>query len=192
MTKLVVCVVCWSTSAFAGRATAPPASTPIALPDGMKLAAPAKLPDTPAFKPRPTGWWKKKQPCPKGAKLSREKIDSHLSAVVCREKGDKQHGPGLAMWDGEKPYEDSWSDHGKENGTRWTWMQNGTLDHTESWVNGVLQGPAEEWSGGHKLREGAYLDGKKHGEWTDYMPTKLVLHGYYDHGTQVGTWIGTR
>ncbi len=189
-----MCVVVATSSPLAAepRVQPPAATTPPALPDGLTLAAPATLPTTAAFKVRPTGWWKKKQPCPKGAKLSREKIDSRLHAVVCRDRDNEQHGPGLAMFDGDKPYEDSWSEHGTNHGKRWTWHEDGRIDHIEIFVDGKLQGPAEEWTGGRKLREGAYLDDKKHGLWTDYHPTGLVLRGYYDRGTRIGTWIGTR
>lgn len=194
MWRASLCLLLAATGTLAAqsRVTPPPASTPPSLPAGVSLAAPAKLPEGPAFNPRPTGWWKKKQPCPKGARLSTEKIDSRLHGVVCRDRDDKQHGPGLAMFAGDKPYEDSWSEHGMNHGTRWTWHPDGRIDHIESFVDGKLAGPAEEWSGTHKLREGAYLDGKKHGLWTDYVPTGLVLRGYYDHGTSVGEWIGTR
>jgi antitoxin component YwqK of YwqJK toxin-antitoxin module len=175
------------------RATAPAATTPAALPDGMTLAPLVTLPATPAFKPRAKNWWKQKQPCPAGAKLAREKIGSVYHSYVCRDRDDKQHGPGIALFtSNNQPYEDGWSLHGVNHGTRWTWLQIGKLDHTESWVDGKLQGPAEEYSMGTLIAAGAYLDGKKHGPWTFHYPTGVTMRGNYDRGNEVGTWIGTR
>lgn len=148
------------------RGKAPLATKPAALPGGVTLAPFVKLPDTPAFKARAPGWWKRAQPCPKGAKPVREKLDARLHVVVCRNGKGKQHGPAIALFAGDKPYEDSWAERDVNHGTRWTWREDGSIDHVESWVDGKLQGPAEEWSGGKQIAAGAYLDDKKHGEWT--------------------------
>jgi hypothetical protein len=175
----------------------PPASTEPSLPTGVTLD-PVVVPSGPAFAPRPAKWWKKKKPCPAGAKL--EKIveakpvpPGWRRAFVCRDADGKQHGPGVAVFDNDKPYEDSWSEHGKHHGTRFTWRPDGKMDHIETFVDDLLHGPATEWSGGEILRTGQYKDDQRYGFWTESYPTKLVLRGYLqDGGDAIGTWIGTR
>lgn len=176
---------------------APPASTEPSLPAGVTLE-PVTVPSGPAFSPRPAKWWKKKKPCPPGAKLEKMSGEvlrgaSFVAAFVCRDADGKQHGPAIAVFEKDKPYEDSWSEHGKKHGTRFTWMRNGKMDHIETFVDDQLHGPATEWSGGEILRTGQYRDDTKYGFWTEHHPTKLVRRGYYlDGGDAVGTWIGTR
>lgn len=174
------------------RIEAPPAATPPALPAGTVLAPLVELPTTPPFRPRAAGWWKKKVQCPPGAHLVHEK-DAEFVSMLCRDRDGKQHGPGVALFAGtDQPYEDSWALHGKPHGTRWTWRHDGVIDHIETFVDGRLQGHAKEFSGGHVIAEGDYLDGKRHGLWTYHYPNGIVERGNYDHGHEVGTWIGAR
>ena len=179
--------------AAAPRVEAPPATTPASVPDGVTLAPLVKLPDSPAFKPRASGWWKRKQPCPPGARPAKLKIASRYTAIVCRDRDGKSHGPSVALFaKSEQVYEDAWSVHGVNHGTRWTWKRTGKLDHVETFVDGKLQGAAEEWSAGTLIAAGAYLDGERHGVWTYRYPTKVIERGYYDRGHRIGTWIGAR
>ncbi len=179
--------------------TAPPATTEAKLPADVSLE-PIAVPTGPGFKARPTGWWKKKKPCPPGAKAVKQKSDrvarvaaeNWATAVVCRDATGEQHGPGVALFANGKPFEDSWSEHGKQHGRRWTWRPDGRVDHIETFVGGVLNGPAEEWSAGIKIHEGSYLDGKRHGLWTHRLPTGLVVRAYYQGGEAIGTVVGTR
>ena len=175
------------------RIEAPPATTSPALPAGTVLAPLVRLPSTPPFRPRAAGWWKAKQPCPAGSHAAHEKIGSEYVATVCRDRDGKQHGPGVAVFAGtDQAYEDSWSIHGVHHGTRWTWNRDGKLDHIETFVDGKLQGHAEERSGGHVIAEGNYLDDKRHGLWTYHYPNGIVERGNYDRGQAIGTWIGAR
>lgn len=176
----------------------PPASTEPSLPPGVTLE-PVTVPTGPGFDRRPAKWWKKKKPCPAGAKLEKIVLDRKrdhekwTKAYVCRDGAGKQHGPSVAVYDGDRPYEDGWAEHGKHHGTRITWTRDGKMDHVETFVDDQLHGPAAEWSGGELLRTGQYRDGKRYGLWTEHHPTKLVLRGYYlDGGDAVGTWIGAR
>lgn len=173
--------------------TAPPATAQPALPEGLALAPLVTLPATSAFKPRAARWWKAKQPCPAGSHAEHLKIGSEYVAIVCRDRDGKDHGPGVAVFAGtDQAYEDAWSVHGIKHGTRWTWHRDGRLDHVETFVDGKLQGHAEEWTGDQLLAEGAYLDGERHGLWTYHHPNGIVERGSYDRGKAVGTWIGAR
>jgi plastocyanin len=164
---LTLCTVGLRAVAAEPRPQAPPATTPASPGDGVTLAPLVKLPATPGFKPRAPRWWKAKNPCPAGTKPKRMNITSEYKALVCQDRDGKQHGPGVAVFaTTDEPFEDSWSVHGVEHGTRWTWQENGKLAHTESYVDGIQQGPSEEWSGPMQISAGAYLDGKKHGAWT--------------------------
>jgi antitoxin component YwqK of YwqJK toxin-antitoxin module len=179
--------------------TAPPASTEPRLPADVVLD-PVEVPATGPFKPRPAGWWRKKKPCPPGTRVEKMKNDRRgrrpsedwATAVVCRAASGEQHGPGVALFANGKPYEDSWSEHGKQHGRRWTWRPDGRVDHIETFVDGTLTGPAEEWSAGIKIHEGSYLDDKRHGLWTHRLPTGLVVRAYYRGGDALGTVVGTR
>ena len=177
---------------------APPASTEPSLPPGMTLE-PLHVPTGPAFTQRAPTWWKKKKPCPPGAKLQTIENKRKMrgakwaKAFICRDAAGKQHGPGIGLFDDDTPYEDSWSEHGKRHGARFTWRRDGKMDHMETFVDGELHGPAAEWSGGELLRRGQYKHGKSYGLWTEHHPNGLERRGHYrDGGHQVGTWIGTR
>jgi hypothetical protein len=174
----------------------PPASTEPALPPGVTLE-PIAVPTGPGFKARPAKWWKKgKKACPAGAKLEKiPKPSEHAPwtmAFVCRDADGKDHGPGVAVFDNGKPYEESWNEHGKKHGTRFTWARDGKMEHIETFVDDELHGPAAEWSAGKMLRSGQYLHGKAYGLWEEHHPTGLTLRGYQVDGSAVGTWIGTR
>jgi antitoxin component YwqK of YwqJK toxin-antitoxin module len=176
---------------------APPATTPPSLPAGVTLT-PVMVPTGPAFQPRAARWWKRKKPCPKGGTLETIVADRQTrryfaKAYVCRDAKGEQHGPGVAVYENEQFYEDSWSEHGLKHGARFTYGRDGKPDHFEIWVEDKLQGPATEWSGDRVLRTGQYKDDKPYGLWEEHYPTGLDLRGYYlDGGDAVGTWIGTR
>jgi len=193
-------LVAATTAAAAGPLPkAPPASTEPKLPAGVTLD-PVSVPAGPGFKPRAAKWWKKKKPCPPGAKLEkvvnepkRIAAEKWAKAFVCRDADGKDHGPGVAVFDNNKPYEDSWSEHGKNHGTRYTWSRDGKMVHVQTFVDDLQHGPEAEWSGGVMIRSGQYKDDKQYGLWTYEYPTGLVLRGYsLDGGDAVGTWIGTR
>ncbi|HUQ02193.1 MAG TPA: hypothetical protein VM261_06825 [Kofleriaceae bacterium] len=176
---------------------APPATTQPALPPGVTIT-PVTVPTGPAFAPRAATWWKRKKPCPKGAKLETIVADRRTrryfaKAFVCRDAKGKQHGPGVAVYEDGQFYEDSWSEHGNNHGARFTYGRDGKPDHFEIWVDDKLQGPATEWSGDRVLFKGQYKDNKRYGLWEEHYPTGLDLSGYHlDGGDAVGTWIGTR
>jgi hypothetical protein len=199
---IVACVLASAGSAIASPPPKPPpASTEPELPPGVTLE-PVAVPTGPGFKARPAKWWKKgKKACPAGAKLTKIANDRPatlaserwVTAFVCRDAEGKQHGPGVALFENGKPFEDSWSEHGKHIGMRWTWGPDGKLSHLETFVDGKLQGPASEWSGKDQIAAGQYKDDERYGLWTLRHPTGLVMRGYYvDGGEPTGTWIGTR
>jgi hypothetical protein len=169
-----------------------PTDLTIPLPDAD--FTPATLPKDVSTELPKDGWWKKKKPCPKGAKLKKGTLKiSGDPWKFFRCEGKSTQPKPFTAWRTDKAgeREEGWEDRDGERHGMMRSRVNSVYEWRGVWVHGKEEGRHEETPvGSGDIRFTTWKNGVRHGLERRGNSGKPLL-GYRVDGKKVGVWLVT-